>query len=102
MEKTRLLVIDDNEALVDMIEEYFSSHELINIAFKAYTGEEGINLIEKNLNDYDVIILDLIMPKKDGIYVLEEMKKRNINIDLIKCIAVFSVISVHYFTYVHH
>lgn len=78
MEKTRLLVIDDNEALVDMIEEYFSSHELINIAFKAYTGEEGINLIEKNLSDYDVIILDLIMPKKDGIYVLEEMKKRNI------------------------
>lgn len=78
MEKTKLLVIDDNEALVDMIEEYFSSHELINIAFKAYTGEEGINLIEKNLNDYDVIILDLIMPKKDGIYVLEEMKKRNI------------------------
>ena len=78
MEKTRLLVIDDNEALVDMIEEYFSSHELINIAFKTYTGEEGINLIEKNLNDYDVIILDLIMPKKDGIYVLEEMKKRNI------------------------
>ena len=78
MEKTRLLVIDDNEALVDMIEEYFSSHELINIAFKAYTGEEGIDLIEKNLNDYDVIILDLIMPKKDGIYVLEEMKKRNI------------------------
>lgn len=78
MEKTRLLVIDDNEALVDMIEEYFSSNELINIAFKAYTGEEGINLIEKNLNDYDVIILDLIMPKKDGIYVLEEMKKRNI------------------------
>ena len=55
MEKTRLLVIDDNEALVDMIEEYFSSHELINIAFKAYTGEEGINLIEKNLNDYDFI-----------------------------------------------
>ena len=78
MEKTRLLVIDDNEALVDMIEEYFSSHELINIAFKAYTGEEGINLIEKNLNDYDVIILDLIIPKKDVIYVLEEMKKRNI------------------------
>ena len=45
MEKTRLLVIDDNEALVDMIEEYFSSHELINIAFKAYTGEEALTLL---------------------------------------------------------
>ena len=30
------------------------------------------------------------------------MKKRNINMDLIKCIAVFSVISVHYFVYVYH
>lgn len=30
------------------------------------------------------------------------MKQRNINIDLIKCIAVFSVISVHYFAYVYH
>ena len=32
MEKARLLVIDDNENLVDMIEEYFSDHEFIKVA----------------------------------------------------------------------
>lgn len=78
MEKARLLVIDDNENLVDMIEEYFSDHEFIKVVLKAYSGEEGINLIENKINDYDVIILDLIMPNKDGIYVLEQMKRKNI------------------------
>ena len=32
---------------------------------------------------YDVILLDLIMPKKDGIGVLEELKKKNINKNII-------------------
>ncbi len=36
-------------------------------------------MIESNQDKYDLIVLDLIMPKKDGMYVLEEMKKRNIN-----------------------
>lgn len=79
MEKIKLLVIDDNENLVDMIEEYFNEHELIKVSYKAYSGDDGINMIEKRVNDYDAIILDLIMPKKDGVYVLDEMKKRNIH-----------------------
>ncbi len=78
MEKTKLLVVDDNENLVDMIEEYFSNHDQIKVNLKAYSGEEGIKLIENNQTDYDAIILDLIMPNKDGIYVLDEMKKKNI------------------------
>ena len=78
MEKARLLVIDDNENLVDMIEEYFSDHEFIKVVLKAYSGEEGINLIENKINDYDVIILDLITPNKDDIYVLEQMQRKNI------------------------
>ena len=76
---TNLLVIDDNIKLVDMIEEYFSENINIRVSLKAYSGEDGIKVIENNINDYDVIILDLIMPNKDGLYVLEEMKKRNID-----------------------
>ena len=79
MEKTRLLIIDDNKNLVDMIEEFFLDHKFIKVSLKAYSGEEGIKLIESRVNDYDAIILDLIMPNKDGIYVLEEMKRKNIN-----------------------
>ena len=79
MKEIKVLMIDDNKSLVDMIEEYFSDNEKIKVVKKAYSGLEGIKVIDKNRNDYDVIILDLIMPNKDGIYVLDEMKKRGIN-----------------------
>ena len=79
MSKIKLLVVDDNTKLVDMIEEYFSLNEGIEVSLKAYNGEEGIDLIQNKEREYDAIILDLIMPNKDGIYVLEEMKKRGIN-----------------------
>ena len=46
-------------------------------------GEEGIKYIEENGNDIDVVLLDLIMPKKDGIAVLEELKKKNISKNII-------------------
>ena len=79
MEKIKLLVVDDNKNLVDMIEEYFSSSNSAMVNLKAYDGVEGLELIKDKQNEYDAIILDLIMPNKDGIYVLEEMKKLEIN-----------------------
>lgn len=80
MKNIRVLMIDDNINLVGMVKEYFCSNQSsISIDFCAYDGEEGIQLIEKEKDHYDVIILDLIMPKKDGLYVLEEMKKRQID-----------------------
>ncbi|MEE8886183.1 MAG: response regulator transcription factor [Eubacteriales bacterium] len=42
----------------------------------AYDGEEALELIEKN--GYDAIILDIMMPKKDGMQVLQELRARNI------------------------
>lgn len=79
MENIRVLMIDDNQSLIDMVKEYFSSNSSISIDLEANDGLEGIKLIEEKQEFYDVIVLDLIMPRKDGIYVLEEMKKRNID-----------------------
>ncbi len=79
MDNIRVLMVDDNVNLVEMIKEYFSSHKFISVDLVAYDGLEGIELIEKEKEKYDVIILDLIMPNKDGMYVLEEMKKRGID-----------------------
>ena len=79
MSKTKLLIVDDNKALADMIEEYFKNDKNIMVSLKEYSGEDGIKTIENKINEYDVIILDLIMPKKDGLYVLEEMKNKKIN-----------------------
>lgn len=79
MAKTNVLIIDDNKNLVKMIEEYFKDNQDINISLTAFDGVEGITLLDKKQDEYDVIILDLIMPNKDGIAVLDYMKKKSIN-----------------------
>ena len=79
MEKIKLLMVDDNVNLVEMVKEYFKEHELIEVVYSANDGLEGIELIEKEQDNFDVLILDLIMPNKDGMYVLSEMKNRGIN-----------------------
>lgn len=78
MKEIKILMIDDNIKLIDMVKEYFKGSD-INISLEAHDGEEGINIITNKQNDFDLIILDLVMPNKDGMYVLKEMKNRGIN-----------------------
>jgi CheY-like chemotaxis protein len=70
MESIRVLMVDDNENLVAMIKEYFVSHLNIDIVLEAYDGAEAMEIIEKKKDEFDVLILDLIIPNRDGIYVL--------------------------------
>ena len=77
MSKIKVLMIDDNKELIEAVKEYFKSSELIEISSVAYDGLEGIERIENDT--YDIIVLDLIMPKKDGIYVLEKIKEKNMD-----------------------
>ncbi|MBR1377206.1 MAG: sporulation transcription factor Spo0A [Bacilli bacterium] len=79
MEKVKMLVVDDNEGMVNVIKEYFKDSSEIEVKYEAHDGEEAIDIIEKHKDDIDMILLDIIMPKKDGVYVLEEMKNRHIN-----------------------
>ena len=78
MEKINILMVDDNVNLINMVKEYFKSSDEINISYEAYNGLEGIEVLEKNNDKIDLMILDLIMPKKDGIYVLKKMKEMGI------------------------
>ena len=79
MQKTRLLIIDDNEELVSIIKDYFKNNSNIDVVLEASDGNEGILLIDKKKNEFDVILLDLVMPKKDGIAVLEYLYKNEID-----------------------
>ena len=81
MNKIKVLVIDDNKDIIDMIKEYFSSHAVIEVSDVAYNGKDGLSLIEKN--KYDVVLLDLIMPGMDGIKLLEEVNKKEIDTRII-------------------
>lgn len=76
MNKIKVLMIDDNVQLIEAVKEYFKGSKLIEVVSSANDGEEGLKrIIEDN---YDIIVLDLIMPNKDGLYVLEQMKNKNI------------------------
>ena len=77
MNKIKVLVIDDNTNLVDMVKQYFSSHAVIEVSDVAYNGKDGLSLMESN--KYDLVLLDLIMPVMDGIKLLEECAMRNID-----------------------
>lgn len=83
MKTIKVLMIDDNMQLVDMVKEYFSSHAVIEVVDSAVNGSEGLNLLETKAKDYDIVLLDLIMPGMDGIKVLEEVQKRNIEAKII-------------------
>ena len=81
--KIRVLMIDDNVSLVNMLKEYFEDNEKIELVLSCSDGEEGLKTILEKDKEYDIILLDLVMPKKDGIYVLEELNKRNISKNII-------------------
>ena len=67
----KVLVVDDNQEMVNEIKKYFKNHANINITLEANDGVEALKLIKECQSDYDVVILDLVMPKIDGLDVLE-------------------------------
>ena len=81
--KTRLLVVDDNKSIVEMVKDYFEDNKNIEVTLEAGDGEEALDLILNKEKDYDVVLLDLIMPKKDGLYVLEKLKQKGVSKNII-------------------
>ena len=75
----KVLVIDNNETMTKDMMKYFSSHEVIEVVACKKDGEEGLNYILNNYNNIDVIIMDIILPKLDGLFILSELENRNIN-----------------------
>lgn len=83
MKKIKVLMIDDNIALTEMIKEYFKDNKKIEIVSCCNNGEEGLKVITNKETEFDIILLDLIMPKKDGVAVLEELKRQKITRNII-------------------
>ena len=67
----KLLVVDDEDKIREVIKEYaeFSGYEVTEVA----DGMSAIGLCK--LNDYDLIIMDVMMPKLDGFSSVKEIKK---------------------------
>lgn len=67
----KLLVVDDEQKIREVIREYseFNDFEVS----EAENGMEAVGLCK--LNDYDIIIMDIMMPKLDGFSACKEIKK---------------------------
>ncbi len=75
----KVLMVDDNVNLINATREYFSKNNKIEIVYEAHDGLEGYEILKEHHDEIDLVILDLIMPKKDGIYFLQNMRKDNID-----------------------
>jgi len=71
-------MVDDNREVVSEVKEYFKKHAVIKVVGHAYDGEEALDKISSNQGNIDLIIMDLIIPKMDGLSVLEELKRKEI------------------------
>lgn len=68
----RILLIEDNNALRNALEQYLREAEYI--VDSAATGDEGLWAASEN--PYDVILLDLMLPKIDGMEILRRLRTK--------------------------
>ncbi|HBZ55392.1 MAG TPA: two-component system response regulator [Syntrophobacteraceae bacterium] len=69
--KIRVLLVDDEEQYADALAERFQARGLD--AATAYSGDEALARLQDG--EFDVVILDMVMPGKDGIETLNEIKQ---------------------------
>lgn len=75
----KILIVDDEKPLIRALELKFT-----NAGFEvmvAMDGEEALELLSKE--KFDMVILDLVMPKKDGFEVLSELKAKGNKVPVI-------------------
>lgn len=69
----KVLIVDDEKAIVDIL-----NHNLVREGYEtaqAYDGEQAVELIEKEKPD--LILLDVMLPKKDGFSVCKEVRQKS-------------------------
>ena len=73
MEHLNVAIADDNQRILDMLETVIGMDKELNLVGKAKNGEEMCQIIKDK--QPDVVLLDLIMPKMDGLTVMEQVSQ---------------------------
>lgn len=79
--KKKILVVDDSALMRRIICDIISADNRFAVQDLAANGEEAMALLKKNT--YDAVILDVIMPKLDGIGVLKQIRDLGIQTSVI-------------------
>ena len=75
-----VLIVDDSSMIRNYLERIFINEYNITMAVDGYDAIEKIKIGQDKFN---IILLDLVMPKADGFFVLEYLSKYNVNIPVI-------------------
>ena len=67
----KILIVDDEEMIRGVLKEYVEFEG--NEAFEAADGMEAVKMCKDN--DYDVVLMDVMMPKLDGFSAVKEIRK---------------------------
>lgn len=73
MEKLQVAIADDNERMVQLLENIVESDKDLEVVGKAENGEDIVNIIRQK--EPDVVLLDIIMPKIDGLGVMQKIRQ---------------------------
>ena len=87
MEKLNVAIADDNEKMVEVLSRIIDQDEDLKLVGKAHNGEEICTIIKEK--QPDVVVLDIIMPKLDGLSVMERLSRD----DNLKKSSLFIVVS---------
>ena len=74
----KILVIDDSALMRRVISDIINEGNEYEVAAIAKDGLEGFDLIVSNPNLYSAIILDINMPKMNGLELLQKLQKNHI------------------------
>ncbi len=72
----KILIVDDSALMRRVFSDIISADSRFTVAGEARNGLEALELLEKNT--YDAVVLDVNMPKMDGLDLLKELKERGI------------------------
>ena len=73
MEHLSVAIADDNQRILDMLDDIIRTDKELDLVGKAKNGEEMCQIIKER--QPDVVLLDLIMPKMDGLTVMEHVSQ---------------------------
>ena len=73
MAQLNVAIGDDNERILEILGELISNDKELTLVGKATNGEEMYQIIKNK--EPDVVLLDLIMPKMDGLSLMEEVSR---------------------------
>lgn len=76
--KINALVVDDSMEFTNDVVEYFQNNKIINIVKVISDGNDVMPYLQEHKDDVDIILMDIIMPGKDGIQILAEMEEEKI------------------------